>query len=202
MSLLDEPPLGLQVARRRLAELNRRARHRLECTLAVAALGVVVLALYGGGSPGVPLLVGAGAGALLTLNARDDRGRLLVRLVAQGDAWAIEEVRSAARRLASSKERGRLSRGLALAADAGRPGPQDFAIVRPERAFSVADRLRRLATAIGDPGIPVPASAIALCRRLLSESFLSPLYNPHLSERDLDRILLAIERDIGRQRAA
>jgi len=202
MSLLDEPPLGLQVARRRLAELNRRARHRLEWTLAVAVLGVVVLVLYGGGSLGVPLLIGASAGALLTVNARDDRGRLLVRLVSQGDAWAIEEVRSAARRLLSSKERGRLSRGLVLAADAGRSGPQDFAIVRPERASTVADRLRRLATAIGDPGVPVPASAMALCRRLLSESFLSPLYNPHLSERDLDRILRAIEHEVGRKRSA
>jgi hypothetical protein len=200
MSLLDEPPLGLEIARCRLAELNRRARHRLEWTLAVALLGVLVLVLYGGGSPGVPLLVGAGVGALLTLNARDDRGRLLVRLVSQGDAWAIEEVRSAARRLLSSKERVRLSRGLALAADAGRPGPQEFTIVRPERAYTVSDRLRGLSAAIGDPGVPVSASAIALCRRLLSESFLSPLYNPYLTERDLDRILVAIERDIARSR--
>jgi len=202
VSLLDEPPLGLQIARGRLAELNRRVRHRLEWALAVAVLGVLVLVLYGGGSAGVPLLIGAGAGLLLMANACDDRRRLLVRLVAQDDAWAIDEVRSAAGRLLSSKERGRLSRGLRLAAEAGTPGPQDFAVVRPERAYTVADRLRRLAATIGDTRIPVPAAAVALCRRLLSESFLSPLYNPHLSERDLDRILRAIEHEVGRKRSA
>lgn len=197
MSLLDEPPLQLAAARLRLAQLREGARQRLGAAVLLAAAGTALLA-SGSAALGLPLLIGAAAAALLSMVTRDDLRRLLVRLVAQDDAWSIEEVRRTAEVLLSTSQRRRLARGLAQAAQAGEPGPQDFAIVAPERAYLIGPKLRFLAQAIGDPSVPLRAPAAALCRRLLTDGFLSPLYNPHIPETELERVLAIIERGVGR----
>jgi hypothetical protein len=197
VSLLDQPPLQLAAARLRLHELKKGARQRLAAAVLLAAAGAFLLA-SGRSALGLPLLIGAAAAVLLSLVARDDRRRLLVRLVAQDDAWSIDEVRRTADVLISASQRRRLARGLVHAAQAGEPGPQDFAIVTPERAFLIRPKLQLLAQAIGDPGVPLRAPAAALCRRLLTDGFLSPLYNPHIPEGELERVIAVIERGVGR----
>jgi hypothetical protein len=69
-------------------------------------------------------------------------------------------------------------------------------VVAPGRVALFAPRLLALADAIGDERISVTPPAVALCRRLLSDGAGSPLYNPHLPERELDRVLKAVKAGI------
>lgn len=196
MSLLDDPPLDLAAARARLAELRALVRRRAVLGLALAILGVVLI-LLGAERVGIPLVIGAAAAALLVGLGRDDRRRLLVRLVAQDDAWAIEEVRRTADRLVSPTERRRLAGGLRHAAEAAIPRHAEFSVVDPFRATESAERLHRLAARIADDAVPLAATGAALCRRLLNEARLSPLYNPNLADADLDRAIARIESAVG-----
>jgi hypothetical protein len=200
VSLLDQPPLDLAEARARLAELRTLIRRRAALGLALALLGAALI-LLGAERVGIPLLIGAGAAALLVGLGRDDRRRLLIRLVAQDDAWAIDEVCRTATRLVSPAERRRLAVGLRRAAEAAVPRHAEFSVVDPFRATEFDQRLRRLAATIADDTVPVGAPGAALCRRLLSEGRLSPLYNPNLTESDLDRAIERIERALGRSQA-
>jgi hypothetical protein len=195
---LDLPQLDLEQALDRLRELRARARHLAALTLGLALAGAALVAA-GSGSVGVPLLIGA-AGALGLLGlCRSDRTRLLVALVAQGDAWALEGVRDAAERLCTRRELRRLARGLRAAAAAGRTGAQISIMVDPARAGDVRDRLLALAERLSDPVVKVSAPAAAICRRLLCDAQHSPLYNPHVPERDLGRVLDLLERDLATQ---
>jgi hypothetical protein len=85
VSLLDQPPLDLGEARARLAELRTLIRRRAAIGTGLALLGAALLVL-GAQRVGIPLLIGAGAAALLVGLGRDDRRRVLVRLVSQDDA--------------------------------------------------------------------------------------------------------------------
>ncbi len=192
---LDLPQLDLKQALTRLRELRARARHLAALTLGLALTGVALITAISG-SAGVPLLIGA-AGALGLLGlCRSDRTRLLVALVAQGDAWALDGVRDAAERLCSPRELRRLARGLRAAAAAGTTGAQVSIMVNPARAGDVRDRLLALAERLSDPLVKVSAPAAAICRRLLCDAQHSPLYNPHVPERDLGRVLDLLERDL------
>lgn len=193
--LLDSPALDLAQAVERLRELQARGRHLIALALALAIAGAA-LAAAGHGRTGVPLVIGA-AGALgLAGLCRTDRRRLLVALVAQGDAWALEGVRELAERLRGPQERRRLSQGLRAAAEAGSPGAQLSMMVDPARAHDVGDRLNALAERCGDPVLKVNAQAAAICRRLLCDPQHSPLYNPHVPEGDLRRVLELLEREL------
>ncbi|MGB9184019.1 MAG: hypothetical protein WCB67_08125 [Solirubrobacteraceae bacterium] len=193
--LLDSPPLDLAQATRRLHDLRSRGRQLLALALTLALAGVA-LAARGGGAAGVPLLIGsAGALALVGLG-RGDRRRLLVALVAQGDAWALKDVRDLAERLSGPRERRRLAHGLRAAA-AVAAGAQLSMMVNPARVDVVRDRLNALAERFGDPLTKVSATAAAICRRMLCDAQHSPLYNPHVPEGDLGRILDLLERDLA-----
>jgi hypothetical protein len=192
VTLLDQPSLDIAEARRRLGALRARGRHRALLGAALLVLGALLCAL-GTVAVGIPLLVGATAAALFFALGRDNRTRLLVRLVAQDDAWAIDEVRAAADRLVSVPERRRLAEGLTRAAELATPNRSPASQVDPHRAAAAGPRLLDLAATLGDPAAPVRPPAVALCRRLLSDAVLSPLYNPNLADADLDRVLDRIE---------
>ncbi|MFZ1992823.1 MAG: hypothetical protein WAU75_01840, partial [Solirubrobacteraceae bacterium] len=72
-------------------------------------------------------------------------------------------------------------------------------MVNPARAGDVRDRLLALAERLTDPPVTVSAPAAAICRRLLCDARHSPLYNPHVPERDLGRVLDLLERDLVAQ---
>jgi hypothetical protein len=194
--LLDQPQLDHAHALRQLSELRTRAWHLAWIACTLAAAGGVLLALSRT-RVGVPLLIGSAAASGLLSLYRTDRRRLLVRLVAQGDAWDIEGVRRVADELRSPRERRRLAGGLRAAAEAGRTGAQLSMMVDPARASDAGPRLTALAESFADPLVAVSAQAAAICRRLLCDARHSPLYNPHLPERDLTRVLDLLERDLG-----
>jgi hypothetical protein len=196
VSLLDQPPLDLNVARARLAVLRAVSVHRALAGVVASLAGLVVLSLAGG-RWGVPLLLGGAAALALAALSWGDRERLLVRLVAQGDAWRLDEVARFAERLLLPRRRARLARGLALAAEAGEPGVHEYGTIRPERAGAVVEELRSLARAVGDMNVPLQPVAAALCRRLLCDAAMSPLYNPRLPEDDMWRLLAIIRRGVG-----
>ncbi|MEA2254656.1 MAG: hypothetical protein QOG35_701 [Solirubrobacteraceae bacterium] len=196
MSLLAEPLLDLTAAGDRLAGLRTTYRQRAAAAALALAAGAALTALAGGGW-GIPLLIGGACALFLAAISRTDRDRLLIRLVAQDDAWQLPEVRRCAARLLAPRERARLARGLLLAADAGTPGHHPYGVIRPERAHGAVEELRWLGEAVADTAVPVRASAAALGRRLLTEAALSPLYNPRLPEDDVHRLLAIMRRGIG-----
>jgi hypothetical protein len=196
VSLLDQPPLDLDVARARLATLRAAFIHRALAGALVEVAGLILLARTGG-RWAAPLLLGGAVAFVLAALSRGDRDRLLVRLVAQDDAWSLAEVRGFASRLLSPRRRARLARGLALAAAAGEPGLHEYGTIRPERAMAVVEELQWLAGVVADASVPLHPAAAALCRRLLCDAALSPLYNPRIPERDVRRLVAVIRRGVG-----
>jgi hypothetical protein len=198
-TLLDNTPQSLSAASARLGQLRRRMVEALEWFVALVVLAVVLLLTE---SEALAGSVGAGALAALAICglAVDERRRLLLSLVALGDANSIPEVRALGERLVHNPaERRHVAASLRLAAHAGRPngvGSRPPMVLAPGRVEIYAPRLLALADAIGDERISVSPPAVALCRRLLSDGIGSPLYNPHLPERELDRVLKAVEAGI------
>lgn len=191
--LLETAPLDLRQAVARLRELRERLR-RLALLALVLCLGGCGL-LAAGHNFGVPVLIGAAAAAALSGLRLSDRRRLLLALVAQGDAGRLEEVAAAAERMRGARERRRLARGLRAAAAAGRSAAQVPVMVDPARAADVGERLLALADRFADPVANVSAQPVAICRRLLCDAQHSPLYNPGIPEVDLVRVLDLIERE-------
>jgi hypothetical protein len=172
----------------------------LEWTAALVVLALVLLV-----TESVALAGAVGAGAITALVigglAIDERRRLLVSLVAMGDATSIPEVGALADRLAHDPaERRRVAASLRAAAHASRPGVAGYRapmVAAHGRVALYAPRLLALADAIGDQRVPVSPPAVALCRRLLTDGVGSPLYNPNLPERELDRVLSVVEAGIA-----
>ncbi len=199
-TLLDDTPQSLTAASARLAALRHRMIQMLEWFAALAVLaGVLVF------TESVALAGAVGAGAVTALVicglAIDERRRLLLSLVAVGDATSIPEVGALADRLAHDPaERRRVATSLRSAVSAGRPGLAGYRapmVVAPGRVALVAPRLLALADAFGDQRIAISPPAVALCRRLLTDGVGSPLYNPNLPERELDRVLRVVEAGVA-----
>ncbi len=198
-TLLDNAPRSLTEASARLDQLRRRMIETLEWFAALVVLAGVLLL-----TESVALAGAVGAGALTALAicglAIDERRRLLLSLVACGDANSIPEVRALGERLVHDPaHRRRVAASLRLAAHAGRAngvGSRAPMVLAPGRVETYAPRLLALADAIGDERISVSPPAVALCWRLLSDGIGSPLYNPHVPERELDRVLKVVEAGI------
>jgi len=198
-TLLDNAPQSLSAAAARLAALRHRMIQMLEWFAALAVLAVV-LAL----TESVALAGSVAAGAITALViyglALDERRRLLLSLVAMGDANSIPEVGALADRLAHDPaERRRVATSLRTAVSAGQSGLAGYRapmVVARGRVTLFAPRLLALAEAFGDQRVSVSPPAVALCRRLLTDGVGSPLYNPNLSEGELDRVLKVVEAGI------
>jgi hypothetical protein len=83
---------------------------------------------------------------------------------------------------------GRLSESLCSSPQPS-PGLHEFAFVHSGRAHAVRSRLERLAERFRDPAEQVSPRSAALCRLLLCEPPVSPLYNPALPPAQLERAL-------------
>jgi hypothetical protein len=181
-------PVELGLARARLETLGRRHRDLLTGSAVLALAGVVAAAL-GQSQLAFSLAFGAAVGLALAYIARSERAHLLTRLVAQGDDSLFHEAEAFARKLLAPPMRLRLARGLERAAGAGRPGVHEYTWVRPERVYDLREELLRLAAGFRDLGLAVTPASAALCRRMLCEPVVSPLYNPKIPEAELARLL-------------
>jgi hypothetical protein len=188
------PPLDLAVAGRRLASRRRRQREFLCIAAGLTAIGAL-LAVAGRMGQGWPLLIGAAAAAVGAAWVRSERRMLLTRLVAQGDALSLPDVRAYADRLLA--RRLVIASGLRHVVTCCAPGSGELVLVQPERVDAHSERLERLADAFADPDVPIVPASAALCVRMLREPASSPLYNPHVPESELDRLLTAIERGVA-----
>jgi hypothetical protein len=161
------------------------------------ALGGVGAGLTAGGRSGLgwPVLIGAVAAIVGAAWMRADRRTMLTRLVAQGDALSMPDVRVYADRLVA--RRLVIASGLRHVISSCARGSGELVLVQPERVDAHADRLKRLADAFADPHVPIHPVSAALCVRMLREPASSPLYNPHVPADELDRLLTAIERGIA-----
>jgi hypothetical protein len=193
---IDNAPQSLSAASAQLAALRHRMIQMLEWLAALLVLAGLLLVTESTALAGA---VGAGAVTALVIGglAFDERRRLLLSLVELGDANSIPEVGALAERLAHDPaERRRVAASLRTAVSAARPGLAGYRapmVVAPGRVALFAPRLLALADAIGDQRVSVSPPAVALCRRLLTDGVGSPLYNPNLSERELDRVLAVVE---------
>lgn len=184
-------PVDLRVAKARLERLRRRSREMLAGAVLLGGAGAVVAA-RGNSQLAFSVAFGAAVGGAMAYLARAERSHLLTRLVAQGDAALVTEAEAFARKLSGPEMRLRLARGLERAASAGRPGVHEYTWVRPERVFDLREELLRLAARFRDLAVPVAPVSAALCRRMLCEAAVSPLYNPKIPEAELARMLRVI----------
>ena len=197
MSSLSHPHQNLTTASSRLTELHDRTRAAIEWCVALLIGGGVLWLV---GSHALAFAAGAGAAAAVVVGAFavDDRRRLVLGLVVQGDATSIPEVSALADRLAHDPaERRRVAAALRAVSSGDRSGGGMPTTINPGRAAAYAPRMLALADAIADQQRAVAPQAVALCRTLLTDGAISPLYNPNLPERDLDRVLAAAEAGVA-----
>ena len=155
----------------------------------VLALAGAVCAAFEQPQLAFSLAFGPAVGLAFAYLARSERSQLLTRLVAQGDQSLFHEAEAFARKVSAPPMRLRLARGLERAAAAGRPGVHEYTWVRPERVFDLREELLRLAAGFRDLGVAVTPASAALCRGLLCDPVVSPLYNPRIPETELERLL-------------
>lgn len=182
-------------------DIERAARLAARGRELLAASGLLLVAggaLAASSQPhtAAAVLAAALAGTIGAILARAEQRRELVRLLAAGrtsdpavDALALELVEPTRRR--------RLAQGLRRAARAGEPGLQELTHIRPERAHALHQQLLDLATAIADQSRTLRPESAALCRRLLCEPIVSPLYNTNLPIEELEQALHEIRAGVG-----
>jgi hypothetical protein len=190
MALLGDT-VELDGSLERLRLLRRRCRDFAGAAALLGGGGITLVAL-GRADLGAAALIAAAAGLGFSGLATSERANLLTRLVASDLGRGIPEVSAFAHTLTTPRRRRRLARGLELAVGAGRPGLHDFTHIRPDRAHPVRPQIADLAAAFRDPSWRVSPASAALCRRLLCEAAVSPLYNPALPEHELVHALEAI----------
>ena len=198
MSLLEQR-IDADAAAERSAVLARRAREMVLAAALVAVAGIAA-AVLGRGQLAASLLLGAAVGVAVAAVARGDRQKLLTRLVAQGDGERCAAARRLAADLVAGPRRRRLAAGLERAASVARLGIHEYTHVRPDRAFSARTELLQLAAAFRDDDATIAPVSAALCRRMLCEGAVSPLYNPRIPEDELARLLRAIAAGIKTHR--
>jgi len=185
---MDAGWLEIRPAVERLPGLTRRRRQVAGAAVLAAGGGAAFLGV-GRSALGVSLFVAAAFGVAYAWLLGHERESVLTRVVASGFVDATPEAVRFGWQLVSPARRRRLANGLAVAAAAGRPGLHEFAFVQSERAHAVRSRLERLAERFRDPAEQVSPRSAALCRLLLCEPPISPLYNPALPPAQLERTL-------------
>lgn len=133
------------------------------------------------------------------------RRELLVLLVADREAYAVDAVRRQAARFATVKRRHRMGawlRKLVAVADGEEHAPSTTVRVLDARVQPRRERLLKLADAFDDDAREVHPASVALVHQLLTRPGLSPLYNIGLQEDVLDLALHRVEAGVEPQLSA
>lgn len=193
-SVLERGLPRAQEAERRLDALRGQARDfAIACLLALVGTVIAV-------AVDQRLALGLAAVAVGTgfLFARSTwrRRELLVMLLPDRDAYAIEAVRRQATRFATAKRRARLGawlRKLVAVADGDEHPPSTNVRVIDARVRPRRERLMKLAAALEDESREVHPASLSLLHQMLTRPGLSPLYNLGLEEDLLDLALHRVE---------
>jgi hypothetical protein len=173
----------------------RKRRHAVEGFVCAGAVATAAVAL-GFFSIRVALALGAGAAlqAVVALALWLRRRELIERLAVHPEAYTIPDVARFGSRVASVRGRQELAARLeALVRQTDSP----WHVHLTDRVRLHARDLEAIARELVVPSSYVrPASAVA-CRRLLTRTVRSPLYNPHLPEEDLTAVLARIRTGIN-----
>jgi hypothetical protein len=178
------------------ATIRDRRRRALESGGLGALCGLLAwLALESSSRLALALTVGTAFELILAVALILARRGLISRLALEPDAYCIPEVEAYGKILTKPRQRALVADGLrSMVRDAGRRG----VLYLPDRVMRHARELEALARDFRSPAVRVHPASIARCRRLLTEAAESPLYNPRLTEEDLDTILRRIRSGIRR----
>lgn len=185
------------LARAALDRLAVRAREALVWSGIAAAAGLT-LVIAGQPRYGFPPLLGAVVGLLVALLARSDRQALVVRLVRQRSAYAIEEVAALGSRLVTAEARAYGARAigqLVLEAEGLMPTNPVHA-ARNARIRACRAELVAIAFHLARSEAEVHPTAILLLHRILTSSPTSPLYRAESSDASLRSALRRVEAGI------
>jgi hypothetical protein len=166
---------------------SRRLATQAALLAAVTATGVVVAALA---APAlvIPLAAGTGLELAVVCAARYTHRERVARLALEPAAYLLPEVERYGRRQVEPGQRARLSAWIReIVAEASVPGNLYLA----DRVARFAHELEALARDLVQPGVHVQPASVVACRRLLTHTVESPLYNPRLSS---DELKLALRR--------
>lgn len=197
-SIIDERAVDPHLARATLDRLSGRAREGL-IGAGCALLAGAFLAITGQLGIAIPAGLGALAGVLVWLHARNDRGALVERLVSQRSCYAIPEVERAAARMATHDLRRTLSRSLTrvVLETHGLEPSNPLRPVLAERVVQHTDELLSIAYLLAREGVRIHPASLALCGRMIDSVARSPLYNPRVPEQHLRIALQRVRASIG-----
>lgn len=198
-SVLDRDLPRLQDAERKLDALGSQARD-LSIAFLLAVVGTVAAIVA---EPRLAVILAAAAVATLVLAGRSiwRRRELLVMLLPQRDAYAIEAVRKEANQFVTVARRRRLGgwlREIVAVADGEQHPPSANVRVIDARVRPRRERMLRIADALEDDGRRVHPASVALLHQVLTRPGMSPLYNPGLDEDLLDLALHRVEAGVDR----
>ena len=141
--------------------------------------------------------IAMGAGALLELSVALAlwlrRRERVERLALEPAAYAIPAVARFGDRLCGLSERRRLA--ASIRSLVGERQPLDVHLV--VRAGRFAAQLEALARELAAPAAHIEPATVVACRRLLTRPVESPLYNPNLTDEDLQALLLRLRGGIS-----
>lgn len=175
-------------------ELARRRRRGIQAAaLAAGAACAAGVATFFSLSLAAALGAGAMIEMLLAVAAAISRRELVARLALEPAAYVLREVAAYGARAVQARQRARLAAWLIeVTADAYAP----HSLYLGDRVALVTQELEALARALVSPARSIePASAVA-CRRLLTHTVDSPLYNPRVPLDDLHLTLRRIRTGI------
>lgn len=178
-----------------------RLDHMRQFLLHASVLAVVTLSVTGIASLWVPaavlpLSVLTAGECLVVMWAHYAARDLLQRLALEPAAYDIPAVRRYSEQVLEQPVRDRLASSInSLIADSSLPG----AFCLADRITLFEDQLRLLARALATPEVPVQATSLVACVRLLTHGVESPLFNPGVPVEQLRATLLRIRFGIGRR---
>jgi hypothetical protein len=174
--------------------ISQKRRQAFESVGLAVLCGLLALAAFGTSARlSCALMAGAAFELVLSVVSLVSRRSLIARLSLEPDAYCIPEVAAYGRALTKPRKRAQLADGFrTMVRDALRPGT----LYLPDRVLRHARELEALARDLRSPAVRVHPASVARCRRLLTEAAESPLYNPRLSEEDLEAILRRIRSGI------
>jgi hypothetical protein len=167
---------AIEQAERRLHEL--RLDEWADLGLAASAIGLALAASVLHPPFVVPLLIGALASAVLTGRAFFRRLELSDRLLLDGDAYAIPEIRRRGEDMASMENRQALARAVRAKMT---PAPGYSSSPR----VVATEELRALASELDDDGLSLDPVCAARCHQLVNNYAESPLLNSLLPDEDI-----------------